>query len=37
MTTAALINGLINFAIFAIPAPLLAWLDRPKSRRSSER
>jgi hypothetical protein len=31
MTISALINGLINFAIFAIPIPLMAWLDRPKT------
>jgi hypothetical protein len=37
MTIAALINGLINFAIFAVPIPLMAWLDRPKTKRSSQR
>jgi hypothetical protein len=37
MTLAALINGLINFAIFAIPVPLMAWLDRAKTGRSSRR
>lgn len=35
MTTAALINGLINFAIFAIPVPLIAWLDRARTTRPS--
>ncbi len=29
MTDPALINGIINIVVFAIPVPLLAWLDRP--------
>ncbi len=33
MTLATLINGLINFSIFALPIPVMAWLDRPKSKR----
>jgi hypothetical protein len=37
MTIATLINGLINFAVFAIPIPLMAWLDLPKTRSSSKR
>lgn len=27
------LTGLINIAIFAVPVPLIAWLDRPKRRR----
>jgi hypothetical protein len=30
MTLGMLISGLINFAVFAIPIPVMAWLDRPK-------
>ena len=33
MTIAALMTGLVNFAIFAVPIPLMAWFDRPKARR----
>ncbi len=36
MTTATLINGLINVAVFAIPIPLMAWLDRSKTKPSSK-
>ncbi len=28
-----LITGLINLGIFAVPIPLMAWLDRPKAAR----
>lgn len=35
MTLHALINGLVNLAVFAVPVPLMAWLDRAKSSRST--
>ncbi|MEI6640920.1 MAG: hypothetical protein WCL10_02715 [Novosphingobium sp.] len=28
---AHLIGGMINIALFTLPVPLLAWLDRPKA------
>jgi hypothetical protein len=35
MTLHAFINGLVNLGVFAVPIPLMAWLDRAKSSRSS--
>lgn len=36
MTLHNLINGLVNLVVFAAPIPLLAWLDRPKARRTEQ-
>jgi hypothetical protein len=33
MTLDNLITGFINLAIFAVPIPLMAWLDRPNAAR----
>lgn len=32
MTFAHLVEGLVNIALFALPVPLLAWLDGPAAR-----
>jgi len=33
MSLAHLIGGLVNVALFVVPVPLIAWLDRPRETR----
>lgn len=33
MSPSTIVNGVVNILLFVLPAPLFAWLDRPRRKR----